>query len=137
MVPASDNVTPARQSASLSFTMPPKQAKEVPYPEKQSYRAKGLKLDTAAYADTLTNAYKTTRDIASQIREQIEPFIRKARARVNYLIEIIQQLRKEIRIARDTLIITNRDELYPSIMAMEEVGDPLFWRLDEEYKEAP
>ncbi|KAK0665941.1 hypothetical protein QBC41DRAFT_339464 [Cercophora samala] len=117
--------------------MPPKAAaKEIPYPEKTSYKAKGLKLDTAAYADTLTNAYKTTRDVASQLRELLEPFIRKARARVNSLIEIIQQLRKEIRLARDALILTNKDELYPSIMVMEEVGDPLFWRQDDEYKEA-
>ncbi|KAK0716521.1 hypothetical protein B0T21DRAFT_375076 [Apiosordaria backusii] len=115
--------------------MPPK--KETPYPEKQSYRSKGLKLDTAAYAETLTNAYKTTRDIASQVKEEVLPFIKKARARVNSLIEIIQQLRKEIRIARDALIIANKDDLYPSLMAIEEVGDPLYWRQDEEFKEAP
>ncbi|KAK3988896.1 hypothetical protein QBC44DRAFT_397117 [Cladorrhinum sp. PSN332] len=117
--------------------MPPKQAKETPYPEKQSFRLKGLKLDTAPYAEGLTNAYKATRDLAYQIREEVVPFVKKARARVNQLIEIIQQLRKEIRIARDALIVTNKDDLYPSLMAMEESGDPLYWRQDEEFKEAP
>ncbi|KAK4161624.1 hypothetical protein QBC43DRAFT_357496 [Cladorrhinum sp. PSN259] len=117
--------------------MAPKQAKETPYPEKQSFKLKGLKLDTAAYAEGLSNAFKTTRDIASQLKEEVVPFVKKARARVNVLIEIIQQLRKEIRIARDALNVANKDDLYPSIMALEEAGDPLFWKLDEEFKEAP
>ncbi|KAK4461463.1 hypothetical protein QBC42DRAFT_252434 [Cladorrhinum samala] len=117
--------------------MPPKAAKETPYPEKQSFRLKGLKLDAAAYAEGLTNAFKTTRDVASQLREELIPFIKKARARVAGLIEIIQQLRKEIRIARDALITANKDDLYPSIQALEEFGDPTYWKLDEEFKEAP
>lgn len=117
--------------------MASKAAKETPYPEKQNFKLKGLKLDTAAYAEGLSNAFKTTRDVASQLRHELIPFIKKARARVNGLIEIIQQLRKEIRIARDALIIANRDDLYPSIQALEEMGDPLFWKQDEEFKEAP
>ncbi|KAK5658170.1 hypothetical protein OQA88_2143 [Cercophora sp. LCS_1] len=115
--------------------MPPK--KETPYPEKQSYKLKGLKLDAAAHAESLTNAFKTTRDIAAQIREEFVPFIKKARARVNALIEIIQTLRKEMKLAREALILSNKEDLYPSLMAMEEYGDPLYWRQGEEEKEAP
>lgn len=115
--------------------MPPKAA--TPYPEKQSYKQKGLKLDAPAYSESLTNAFKTTRDIAAQIRAEIEPFIRKARARVNALVEIIQELRKEIRLAREALVATNKDELYVSILAIEAVGDPLYWREGDEEKEAP
>lgn len=111
--------------------------KETPYPEKQSYKLKGLKLDAAGYAESLTNAYKTTRDIAAQIRGEIEPFIRKARARVNALIEIIQDLRKEMRMAKEALIVANKDELYVAMMAIDAVGDPWYWREGDEMKEAP
>ncbi|KAK4450536.1 hypothetical protein QBC34DRAFT_448183 [Podospora aff. communis PSN243] len=113
----------------------PQQKKETAYPEKTRYKLKGLKLDAAAHAESLTNAFKTTRDIAAQIREEFAPFVRKARARVNELILIIQDLRREIKAARETLIASNKDDLYPSLMVIEEVGDPLFWSKGEEFIE--
>lgn len=103
------------------------------YPEQQSFKQRGLKLDTAPYTEKLANTWKTTRDIAREIKEEFEPFVKKARARVNELILIIKDLRAEIRAARDTLRTTNKDDLYPSLMVIEESGDPRFWAKGEEF----
>jgi hypothetical protein len=113
----------------------PQQKKETAYPEKTRYKLKGLKLESPAYAESLTNAFKTTRDIAAQIREEFVPFVKNAKARVHELVLIIQELRREIRMARDQLVTSNKDDLYPSLVLIEEIGDPRFWHKGEEFLE--
>ncbi len=113
--------------------MPPK--KETPYPDKPPiYKAKALKIDSPAYADSLGNAYKTTRDVSKELKDEIDPFVAKAKARVKQLIDIIQVLRKELREAKDALVLANRDNLHPALLQME--GDPMSWEMGEENKEA-
>ncbi|KAK4222933.1 hypothetical protein QBC38DRAFT_488749 [Podospora fimiseda] len=109
--------------------------KEVNYPEKKGFRIKGLKIEAAEYTDALSNAWKTTRDLASALRLEVEPFINKARKRVDDLLEMIRLLRIEIRTARENITKANKEELFPPLLAIYDAGDPLRWREDEEYKE--
>lgn len=109
-------------------------SRPTPYPEKVKYKFKGFKLDIPAHTFALSNAYKTTRDVAKELKEEVPVFVTKARERVDHLVGIIQQLRKEIREARDSLVVTNRDSLHPSLMVIDEA---LMWRKGDEDKEAP
>ncbi|KAK4186019.1 hypothetical protein QBC35DRAFT_388240 [Podospora australis] len=116
--------------------MPPKK-EAPPYPEgKVKYKFKGFKIDVAQHTETLGNAYKTTRDVARELREEIVPFVKRARERVEELVIIIQGLRKEIREARDALNAANRENLHLSLMLLDEYGDPMLWRRGDEDKEA-
>ena len=63
--------------------------------------------------------------------------MKKARDRVRELIAIIQGLRKEIREAREALVIANNENLHVSLVEVIAVGDPSLWDKGEELKEAP
>ncbi|KAK0708680.1 hypothetical protein B0H67DRAFT_673026 [Lasiosphaeris hirsuta] len=113
--------------------MPPKQA--IAYVKPKTFNDKSVKVEAPIYAEGLSNAFKTTRDVAQELNAEVTPFVAAAKKRVKELIEIIQGLRKEIKEARDALAAANKENLHPALL---ELGDdPSTWLKEEELKTAP
>jgi len=112
-----------------------------PYPDAKPpvYKTKALKIDGGLHTEQLSNAYKTTRDVAVELRSELEPFLKKARERVcelireaNALKKNLREVKKELRLAREelrvtkeALIVANTKSLHPALLLLEE--DPLEW----------
>jgi cell division septum initiation protein DivIVA len=114
--------------------------KRVPYavPAK-GWKTQGLNLETAVFTDALNNTYQTTRDVASELKKEIDPFVEKAKKRVHDLVKMVQELRKEnqelkreIQEAKDALAAANKTILHPTLMKLNE--DPATWDKGEENK---
>ena len=112
--------------------MPPKAI--VQYVAPKTFKEKSIKVDAPIYADGLRNTFSTTRDVSKELHSEVTPFVMHAKQRVRELIDIIQQLRKEIKEARDALALANKDDLHPILL---ELGDdPREWGKGEELKMA-
>ena len=112
--------------------MPPKA--DVQYVAPKTFKEKSIKVDAPIYADGLRNTFSTTRDVSKELHSEVTPFVMHAKQRVRELIDIIQQLRKEIKEARDALALANKDDLHPILL---ELGDdPREWGKGEELKMA-
>ncbi|KAK0734068.1 hypothetical protein B0T26DRAFT_51088 [Lasiosphaeria miniovina] len=112
-----------------------------PYPDSKPpvYKSKAIKIDGGLHTEQLSNAYKTTRDVAVELRSELEPFLKKARERVCELIreanglkkslrEVKEELRiarEELRLTKDALIVANTKNLHPALLLLEE--DPNEW----------
>lgn len=116
-------------------------AAQFPYPDKKPpvYKSKTIKIESGVHTEQLSNAYKTTRDVAVELRSELEPFLKKARERVCELIkesnmlkktlrEVKEELRiakEELRMAKEQLVTTNTKDLHTALMLLEE--NPLDW----------
>ncbi|RYP29049.1 hypothetical protein DL767_006911 [Monosporascus sp. MG133] len=114
--------------------MPPK-LPGVPYVAPKTFKDKSIKVESPVYAEGLRNTFNTTKDIAKELNAEVIPFVQHAKQRVRELVEIIQQLRKELKEARDALAEANKQNLHPTLLELSD--DPLTWQKDEELKLAP
>lgn len=112
-----------------------------PYPDAKPpvYKSKTVKIEAGIHTEQLSNVYKTTRDVAVELRSELEPFLKKARDRVGELIREANQLKKslrevkeelrlakeELRLAKEALIVSNTKNLHPALLMLEE--DPAEW----------
>ncbi|KAK0702417.1 hypothetical protein B0H67DRAFT_595632 [Lasiosphaeris hirsuta] len=112
-----------------------------PYPDAKPpvYKSKTVKIEAGLHTEQLSNAYKTTRDVAVELRTELEPFLKKARERVcelvretNALKKDLREVKEDLRIAREELRITkealidaNSKNLHPALLLLQE--DPLEW----------
>jgi len=120
-----------------------------PYPDAKPpvYKSKTIKIEAGVHTEQLSNAYKTTRDVAVELRSELEPFLNKARERVCELVkesntlkrnlrEVKEELRaakEELRATKEALVVANTKSLHPALLLLEE--DPLEWCKAEVDKE--
>ncbi|KAK3934030.1 hypothetical protein QBC46DRAFT_400801 [Diplogelasinospora grovesii] len=109
--------------------MPPKAG--TAYVAPKTFKDKAIKVEAPIFAEGLSNTFQTTRDVSKELKDEILPFVTKAKQRVKELIEIIQVLRKEIKEARDALAAANKENLHPALL---ELDDPSLWQKDDELK---
>ncbi|RYP18168.1 hypothetical protein DL765_004094 [Monosporascus sp. GIB2] len=115
-----------------------------PYPVKPpTFRSKTLKIEAPEYNDSLNNAYQTTRDVATELRTELQKYLESARKRVCDLIRKVNTLNEELRVtkeelrvareeikaAKEALVTSNSKNLHPALMLLlEEPGE---WCKDE------
>lgn len=95
----------------------------------------GLATIREGYTKLFNLVYPATRDITSEIEQQIPVFVQKAKQRVADLIFVIQTLRWQMEDARQVLIATNY-RLH-RMLRYQAGEDPKKWDEGEEHKPAP
>lgn len=103
------------------------------------YKNKTMKIDSVIHTEYLSNAYKTTRDVAKELQRELEAHLEKARQRVMSLVKEVNELKKlvrelkqqivilkrELKEAQDTLNMANAKTLHPTLLLLDD--DPDNW----------
>ncbi|KAH6641230.1 hypothetical protein F5144DRAFT_125641 [Chaetomium tenue] len=116
-----------------------------PYPDnKPPVYKKTPKIDVGLHTENLSNAYKTTRDVALELHRELQPYLKKAKDRVCELVHEVNKLkqtvrdlkleitvlREELRVTKEALVTANTNTLHPALLLIE--GDPYDWCKKEE-----
>ncbi|KAK3291343.1 uncharacterized protein B0H64DRAFT_446571 [Chaetomium fimeti] len=115
-----------------------------PYPDKPPIYKKATKIDAGIHAENLSNVYKTTRDVALELKRELEPHLKKAKDRVCALVQEVNNLRQQIRdlktelkqvkdelkAAKDALLAANTSTLHPTLLMIDD--DPAEWHKKDE-----